>query len=172
VKIKIFPALAALLIICSYPLYAEIKCSIEGEQLVINYKSIDYKTPVTGNSVMHQFQKKNRAYFEVHINPSLSELVIFNLNTKKFETFLYTQYFINSRMDILTILDPPHFSSEEDSPGKEISVNGVSVCSFNKADDIDVKIKAGKFEIFSGSKRLGYITGSKSGWIYTEYRHK
>lgn len=169
-KIKLFPILTVLLIICSYPLYAEIKCSIEGEQLLLNYNSIDYKTQVSGNSVMHQFQKKNRAYFEVHINPSLSELVIFNIKTKKFETFLYTQYFINSRMDILTILDPPHFSSEEEGPVKEISVNGVSVCSFNKADDINVKIAAGKFEIYSGSKRLGYITGSKNSWIYREYR--
>ncbi|GEM_PF-4544255 len=169
---KLFPILTVLLMLCISPLYAEIKCSIEGEQLVISYKSVEYRTQVTGNSVMHQFQKKDRAYFEVHINPSLCELVIFNLKTKKFETFLYTQYFINSRRDILTILDPPHFSSDDEGQAKEISVNGVSVCSFNKADDIDVKISAGKFEIHSDSKKLGYITGSKSGWIYTEYRHK
>ncbi len=169
-KIKIFPVFAALLLICSYPLFAEIKCSIEGEQLVLNYKSINYKAQISGNALMHQFQKKDKAYFEVHINPSLCELVIFNLRTKKFETYLYTRYFINSRMDILTILDPPHFSQEESIQGKDISVNGVSVCSFNKTDDIDIKITAGKFEIYSGGKRLGYITGNKNGWIYREYR--
>ena len=167
---KLFPILTVLLMLCISPLYAEIKCSIEGEQLLLNYNSIDYKTQVSGNSVMHQFQKKNRAYFEVHINPSLSELVIFNLKTKNFETFLYTQYVINSRLDILTILDPPHFSSENEGQIKDISVNGVSVCSFNKADDIDVKISAGKFEIYSDNKRLGYISGNKNGWIYREYR--
>lgn len=170
-KIKLLPILTALLFICITPIYAEIKCSIEGEQLVLNFKSVNYRTEVTGNAVTHQFQKKNKAYFEVHINPSLSELVIFNLKTKKFETFLYTRYFINSRMDILTIIDPPHFSSEEESLVKEITVNGVSVCSFNKADDIDVKIKAAKFEIYSDNKRIGYISGNKDGWIYREYRH-
>lgn len=171
-KIKLLPIFTALLILCISPLYAEIKCSIKGEQLVLNFKSVNYRTEVSGNAVTHQFQKKNKAYFEVHINPSLSELVIFNLKTKKFETFLYTRYFINSRMDILTIIDPPHFSSENEGQVKEISVNGISVCSFNKSDDIDVKIKADRFEIYSDNKSIGYISGNKDGWIYTEFRNR
>jgi len=167
-KNKFFPVLFAMVIICSTSLFAEIKCIIEGEELLINYRNTEYKTSVMGNSVMNQFQKGSNVFFEVHVNPSLSELVVFNLKTKKFTTYHYTQYFINGNSDILTIVDPPHFSSEDAAFEKEVSVNGSSVYKFDKTIEIDVKISGGKFDVYSDEKKIGSIKKNKQKWAFVK----
>ncbi len=165
-KNKFFPILFTLFAICSTVLFAEIKCIIEGEELILNYNNTEYKTSVIGNAVMNQFQKGSNVFFEVHVNPSLSELVVFNIKTKKFITYHYTQYFINGSYDILTIIDPPHFSSEDAAIEKEISVNGSSVYKFDKAIEIDVKVSDGKFNIYSDEKKIGCIKKNKKKWVF------
>ena len=164
-NIKIFSLVILISAVFNSPVFAEIKCSIDGENLKVNYKNTEYKTSVSGNAVMEQFQKGNSAFFEVHINPSLSELVVFNIKTKKFTTYMYTRYFINNSMDILTVVDPPHFSSEESDIESEIFVNGNSVCKFEKSIEIDVKISAGNFDIYSDDKMMGTIGKNKKNWV-------
>ncbi|PKL17375.1 MAG: hypothetical protein CVV49_11195 [Spirochaetae bacterium HGW-Spirochaetae-5] len=165
-KNKFFPIFFTLLVIYGTSLFAEIKYIIEGEELIFNYRNTEYKTSVMGNAVMDQFQKGSNAFFEVHVNPSLSELVVFNLKTKKITTYHYTQYFINGSSDILTIVDPPHFSSEESDVKREISVNGSSVCRFDKSMDLDVKISSGRFNIYSAGKLIGSISKNKKIWVF------
>ena len=169
-KIKFFSLIILILTIFNSPIFAEIKCKIDGEHLKLNYKNREFKTAVMGNGVMEQFQKGGSAFFEVHVNPSLSELVVFNLKTGKFTTYVYTQYFINDSIDILTVLDPPHFSSEDSDIEREISVNGNSVCKFDRSVEIDVKISAGKFDIYSDGKLLGSISKNKKIWVFKKLK--
>ena len=115
---------------------------------------------------MNSFSKGRFEFFEIHINPSHSELVVFNHKTKKFATYIYTQYFINDNMDILTVVDPPHFSSQDRSLKKEICVNGSPVSAFNITDDIDVKIRGGVFEICLNGIKAGYVKKDRKGWKY------
>lgn len=160
-KIKIFSLMILIFTFFCIPVSAEIKNRIEGEQLIFTYNDAEYRTEVSGNAVIKQFQKMGSAFFEVHVNPSLSELVVFNLKSKKFTTYMYTQYFINDSLDILAVLDPPHFSSEESDVKKEISVNGNPVCRFDKSMELDVKISSGKFKIYSDGKLIGSIIKNK-----------
>jgi len=171
-RFKFLMAILLVPALLSAQLPAEIKCAVEGEHLVLEYKNRVYKTPVSGNSVMNQFVKGGTAFFEVHINPSHSELVLFNIKTKKFDTYLYTRYFINKKMDILTIIDPPHFSSERSGIEREISVNGIPVCRINDTAELNVRVTGGKFILYSGVKKIGSLTGNKKDWIYTEYKIK
>lgn len=115
---------------------------------------------------MNSFSKGNCEFFEIHINPSHSELVVFNHKTMKFTTYIYTQYFINGNMDILTVVDPPHFSSQDASLKKEICVNGSPVSSFDSSDDIDVKIHGGVFEISRNGIKTGYVKKYRGSWKY------
>ena len=171
-KLIILMTLLLITALFNTQLIAEIKSAIEGEHLVINHKNKEYKIPVTGNSVMNQFIKGGTAYFEVHINPSHSELVIFNLKTEKSDTYLYTRYFMNKKMDILTIVDPPHFSSDGPGIEREISVNGIPVCRINETAELDVRVSGGRFLLYSGKIKIGSITGNKKDWVYTEYTNK
>jgi len=166
---KFLSVLFILFIIYSAALIAEIKYTVDGDHLILNYKNIEYKTAVSGNAVMNQISKGGSVFFEVHINPSHSELVIFNLKTKKFTTQIYTQYFINHTADLLTITDPPHFSSTESDLLKEISVNGIPVHKLDRSIEVDVKISPGKFDIYSDGKKTGCVKKSKNKWTFYKF---
>lgn len=68
---------------------------MESDRLIIKYENKIFKIKTLGNSITryHAFGKKY--IFELHINPSLGELIVFDTVKKTTEdSYLYTNYHI------------------------------------------------------------------------------
>jgi hypothetical protein len=88
----------------------EIYGKIEKNQFMIEYENRVYSLNINGNVILNYYQENDKDIYEIHVNPSLMELVIFDRNNKTFEKYYYTKYYMNNN-NVITLLAPPHFNT-------------------------------------------------------------
>lgn len=95
------------------------------DRIIIKYKNKIFKTKTFGNSIMKYYPFGKKYIFELHINPSLGELIVFDTVKKTIENaYLYTDYHITKDNFIIILLSSPHFTQDNiDGAGWSLYVN-------------------------------------------------
>jgi hypothetical protein len=87
---------------------------IDNNQLTLNYKHNIFFSETIGNSIINYYEKNKNYIYEIHINPSLMELIIFDTVSLTFRKYYYTRYFIDSNNNAIILLAPQKFNVPEE----------------------------------------------------------
>ncbi|WP_232616664.1 hypothetical protein [Leptospira weilii] len=113
-KLILINSISIILLFSTNKLYSQkISAEVESDRLIIKYENKIFKTKTLGNSITryHAFGKKY--IFELHINPSLGELIVFDTVKKTTEdAYLYTNYHITKDNLIIILLSSPHYTQD------------------------------------------------------------
>jgi hypothetical protein len=100
-----------LIIFCINNLFGEEpNIEIDNEVLNLEYEGINILIEITGTAIINSYKKNNLYFYELHVNPSLSELIIFDTINSSMTSYLFTYYFICENNSIVILKAPPHFS--------------------------------------------------------------
>lgn len=91
-KLILINSISIILLFSTNKLYSQkISAEMESDRLIIKYENKIFKIKTLGNSITryHAFGKKY--IFELHINPSLGELIVFDTVKKRPKIRTYTQ---------------------------------------------------------------------------------
>ncbi len=113
-KLILINSISIILLFSTNKLYSQkISAEVESDRLIIKYENKIFKIKTLGNSITryHAFGKKY--IFELHINPSLGELIVFDTVKKTTEdSYLYTNYHITKDNLIIILLSSPHYTQD------------------------------------------------------------
>jgi hypothetical protein len=87
---------------------------INNNRLILKYKNNKFLTETIGNNIVNYYEKNKNYIYEININPSLMELVIFDTVNLTFRKYYYTKYFIDSNDNAIILLAPQHFNTPEE----------------------------------------------------------
>jgi hypothetical protein len=87
---------------------------IEFDKFVYEYNNKKYSVEILGKVIINQYPKNNLDIYEIHVNPSLMELIIFDKSNKLLKKYYYTNYYIDINNNIITLLSPPHFNTPDE----------------------------------------------------------
>ncbi|WP_078129821.1 hypothetical protein [Leptospira alexanderi] len=95
------------------------------DRLIIKYENKIFKTKTFGNSITRHYPFGKKYIFELHINPSLAELIVFDTVKKTTEdVYLYTNYHITKDGFMIIMLSSPHGTQDRiDGKGWSLYVN-------------------------------------------------
>jgi len=118
---------------------------------------------IDGNAIVTTFVHNKYEYIEIHINPSLEELVKYNSEKNSYEKYYYTKYCINENDDVLLELDPPHFGSQ-DKKNRKFYVNSDLVFE-GVIDEFDsMKSFESEFRVYFDGKIILLIHKEQNKW--------
>ena len=118
---------------------------------------------VDGNSIGASLVHNNREYIEVHINPSLEELIAYDRETGTYSKYYCTKYCLNENDDVLTELDPPHFGSQDKSDRK-FYVNGDLVFEGRIEEFDNMESMESEFRVYHNGKVILSISKENDIW--------
>ena len=118
---------------------------------------------VDGNSIGTPFVHNNYEYIEVHINPSLEELVKYDREKHTYEKYYYTKYCVNENDDVLTEVDPPHFGSQ-DKNDRKFYINGDLVFEGRIEEFDNMESVESEFRVYSNGENILSISKEKDIW--------
>jgi hypothetical protein len=118
---------------------------------------------VDGNAIVNTFVHNKYEYIEIHINPSLEELVKYNSKKNTYEKYYYTKYCINENDDILLELDPPHFGSS-DKRYRNFYVNSDLIFEGDIENFDSMKSFESEFRIYFDGKIILLIHKEQNKW--------
>ena len=118
---------------------------------------------VDGNSIGTPFVHNSYEYIEVHINPSLEELVIYDREKHSYKKYYCTKYCVNENDDVFTELDPPHFGSR-DTKDRKFYVNCDLVFEGEIEEFDSMESGVSEFRVYSNGESILSISKEKDIW--------
>lgn len=118
---------------------------------------------VDGNSISNTFVHNDYEYIEIHINPSLEELVKYNRKKNTYEKYYYTKYCINKNDDVLLEVDPPHFGSQN-KKNRKFYINSDLVFEGAIEEFDSMKGFESEFRVYFHEKIIVSISKEQNKW--------
>jgi hypothetical protein len=87
---------------------------LQENKLTVKHKNKTFYFETSGNYIIHHYQRNKYYIYEIHINPSLNELVIYDTMNEEFRKYYYTKYFIDNNYNVITLLAPPHYNTPDE----------------------------------------------------------
>jgi hypothetical protein len=102
------------IILCLIVSISNFSQEIEFDRFVYEYNNKKYSVKISGKVIINQYQRNNLDIYEIRVNPSLMELIIFDKSTELLKKYYYTNYYIDIDNNIITLLSPPHFNTPDE----------------------------------------------------------
>jgi len=151
-----------LFILINTVVYSQVKYELIKSDLICTINNEIVKIDVSGNCVLDQFYTKNFCYIEVHINPSLSELIKISIKDRSFNKYYVTLYRINKKDDVLILLNGPHFSAGRNTQKIFVNDNAIE----NVALIIDsVMVNDLDFDLYSKGRKVSIVRNNGVKWV-------
>ena len=126
-------------------------------------KKIKYDSNFQFTGITNAYKVKDVIYIECHINPSLCGLIIYNTKNSSVETFYYTYYKL-FKDNMISILDPPHFSSKQPDSKSDVYINTVKIGSI-PFDGYTLSQVGNKYMVIGNKVKFSISLDKNKKWI-------